>query len=181
MGCKCDKHNFHYYNAYLKLRKHIFTVTSTPLRHKVHSMVTAHLSGKKKSVSSCSVISPCALSVCRGTWKLHWVSYFWGEIQKQRPSLIKRLRQDWVFWLHGLTFDEQETTETIFPRYIATHTDVHTRGTVAFQRMLKTNPDVATLKSPAFWWLSANRIVQKRWRNTPVTSFAGVAPAPLIP
>lgn len=26
-------------------------------------MVIAHLSGKKKSVSSCSVISPCALSV----------------------------------------------------------------------------------------------------------------------
>ncbi len=113
---------------------------------------------------------PCSSAECP-TSPLLRVNTETAAFSEQTPSAGHSLLSRLAYMM------SRRRVERVFP-ITYQHTDIHsTRDTVVFQRMLKTNPDAVTLINPAFWWLSANRIVHRRWRNIPVISFAGVESA----
>lgn len=155
------------------LRKFICTITIHYWCDKTHGVFISHLSGRKRIVFLFCNFPLCSVVVYLVAALSVLLDHYRGWIQKQRLSLNKHLRQDRVFWLDWLMWWAGDERSDVSLLYSTTRT--YTRGTVVFQRMLKTNSDVGTLINPAFWWLSANRIVRRRWRNVP---FAGVVSAP---
>lgn len=177
MGCECDLDIFHYYNAYLTLRKYIFTVTSTALvSQNTFNRYCSPFREEKFGVLLFCNFPLCSACRVPGTSEcppsaLPRVNTQTATLSDQTASAgLSLLTTRAHIWCAGGDWNDFSLL------YTDTHGRTH-RGTVAFQRMLTTNSDVTRLTSPAFRGLPTNRVVQKWWRKTLVLSVAGVAPA----